>query len=77
LDFRFAILDFVSNSPAKGATSMESEIGNPKPKIERCAGQELNLQSSKAGGLQPLGLANAQPTQVIARVGVEPTGTKV
>ncbi len=26
------------------------------------AGQELNLQSSKAGGLQPLGLANTQPT---------------
>lgn len=28
----------------------------------QCAGQELNLQSPKAGGLQPLGLANAQPT---------------
>ena len=28
----------------------------------QCAGQELNLQSSKAGGLQPLGPANAQPT---------------
>ena len=40
----------------------------------QCAGQESNLQSSKAGGLQPLRLANAQPTHVeVARVGVEPT----
>jgi hypothetical protein len=40
----------------------------------QCAGQESNLQSSKAGGLQPLRLANAQPTRlVVARVGVEPT----
>ena len=42
----------------------------------QCAGQELNLQSSKAGGLQPLGLTNAQPTHIVnqvAREGVEPT----
>ena len=34
---------------------------------------------AEAGGLQPLGLANAQPTHVVsvARVGVEPTDTKV
>ena len=29
-----------------------------------CVGTESNRQSPKAGGLQPLGLANAQPTQV-------------
>ena len=29
-----------------------------------CAGTELNRHSQKAGGLQPLGLANAQPTHV-------------
>ena len=31
-------------------------------KAVQCVGQELNLHSN-AGGLQPLGLANAQPTQ--------------
>src|SRR5262249_61259693 len=30
----------------------------------QCVGQELNLHSVNAGGLQPLRLANAQPTQV-------------
>ena len=30
----------------------------------KCAGTELNRHSQKAGGLQPLGLANAQPTQI-------------
>ena len=42
----------------------------------QCVGTELNRQSPKAGGLQPLGHANAQPTHVVqvARVGVEPTG---
>ncbi len=30
----------------------------------QCAGQELNLHSPKAGGLQPLRLADAQPTHV-------------
>ena len=41
----------------------------------QCAEQELNLQSSKAGGLQPLGPANAQSTHVVqvARVRVELT----
>ncbi len=36
---------------------------------------ELNRQSLKAGGLQPLELTNAQPTQMkqLTRVGVEPT----
>ena len=29
------------------------------------AGTELNRQSPKAGGLQPLGLASAQPTQIV------------
>ncbi len=46
----------------------------------QCAGQELNLHIPKAGGLQPLELANAQPTHVVfqvAREGVEPTSTKV
>jgi hypothetical protein len=45
------------------------------PRIQKCAEQELNLQCSKASGLQPPGLANAQPTQVVsvAREGVEPT----
>ncbi len=32
-----------------------------------CVGQELNLQRPKAGGLQPLGHANAQPTLFAAR----------
>ena len=34
----------------------------------------MNRQSPKAGGLQPLELANAQPTQLkrVTRVGVEP-----
>ena len=45
----------------------------------QCAGQELNLQSPKAGGLQPLRLADAQPTHVdrMAQAGVEPAVTKV
>jgi hypothetical protein len=45
------------------------------PSLQKCAEQELNLQSSKASGLQPPGLANAQPTLVVsvAREGVEPT----
>jgi hypothetical protein len=30
---------------------------------DQCAGQELNLQSPKAGGLRPPRLANAQPTR--------------
>ena len=36
---------------------------------------EMSAQSPKAGGLQPLELANAQPTQLktVTRVGVEPT----
>ena len=40
-----------------------------------CVGTELNRQSPEAGGLQPLELANAQPTQMklVTRVGVEPT----
>ena len=40
-----------------------------------CVGTELNRQSPEAGGLQPLELANAQPTQLktVTRVGVEPT----
>ena len=40
-----------------------------------CVGTELNRQSLEAGGLQPLELANAQPTQMnqVTRVGVEPT----
>ena len=40
-----------------------------------CAGQELNLHSSKAAALQAVRLASAQPTHVpsIARVGIEPT----
>jgi len=33
--------------------------------VIECAGQELNLHSPKAGGLQPLGLANAQPTHAL------------
>ena len=34
----------------------------------------MNLHSVHAGGLQPLRLANAQPTQFpVARVGIEPT----
>jgi len=39
----------------------------------------LNLQSPKAGGLQPLRLADAQPTHVdrMAQAGVEPAVTKV
>jgi hypothetical protein len=41
----------------------------------KCVGTELNRQSPKAGGLRPLGLANAQPTRLklVTRVGVEPT----
>ena len=34
-----------------------------------CAGQELNLQCSKAGGLRPPRLANAQPTHVFSGTG--------
>ena len=30
----------------------------------KCVGTELNRQSPKAGGLQPLELANAQPTRM-------------
>jgi hypothetical protein len=43
--------------------------------VVQCAEQELNLQSSKASGLQPPRLADAQPTHVVqvAREGVEPT----
>src|SRR5262245_23528242 len=33
-------------------------------RASKCAGQELNLQSPEAGGLQPFRLANAQPTHV-------------
>ena len=33
--------------------------------IVQCVGQELNLHSN-AGGLQPLGLANAQPTHLVS-----------
>ncbi len=33
----------------------------------QCAGQELNLHSPKAGGLQPLRLADAQPTHVVVQ----------
>ena len=34
--------------------------------------------TAEAGGLQPLGLANAQPTHIqVAREGVEPTSTDV
>jgi hypothetical protein len=33
--------------------------------VFKCAGQELNLQSPKAGGLRPLELANAQPTHAV------------
>jgi hypothetical protein len=41
---------------------------------QQCVGQELNLHSLIAGGLQPLRLANAQPTpSQLARVGIEPT----
>lgn len=44
----------------------------------QCVGQELNLQSPKAGGLRPPRLANAQPThrkpQTTQR-GFEPTST--
>ena len=45
------------------------------PSMQKCAEQELNLQSSKASGLQPLGPTNAQPTHVVqvARVRVELT----
>jgi hypothetical protein len=32
---------------------------------DECVGQELNLHSDYAGGLQPLGLANAQPTHLV------------
>ena len=40
-----------------------------------CVGTELKRQSPEAGGLQPLELTNAQPTQMkqLTRVGVEPT----
>ena len=42
--------------------------------MSKCVGQELNLQASRAGGLQPVGHANAQPTHVVrvAQAGVEP-----
>jgi hypothetical protein len=46
----------------------------PFQTASQCVGQELNLHSVYAGGLQPLRLANAQPTQFsVARVGIEPT----
>src|SRR5437870_138455 len=46
----------------------------PSLRGRQCVGQELNLHSVHAGGLQPLRLANAQPTRFpVARVGVEPT----
>lgn len=32
--------------------------------VIECVGQELNLHSLGAGGLQPLGLASAQPTRL-------------
>ena len=43
-----------------------------------CVGTELNRQSPKAGGLRPLELTNAQPTQMksLTRVGVEPTKSR-
>lgn len=39
--------------------------------IWQCVGQELNLQCPKAGGLQPLGHANAQPTRILEWHGSE------
>lgn len=44
----------------------------------KCVGQESNLHCPKAGGLQPLGHANAQPTRSVsvARVGIEPTESR-
>jgi hypothetical protein len=43
----------------------------------QCVGQELNLHSHQAGGLQPLGLGQCPADasfHPVARVGVEPTG---
>lgn len=44
----------------------------------KCAGTELNRHSSETSGLQPLGLANAQPTRIkqVARVRVELTKSR-
>ena len=36
------------------------------PVLKECVGTELNRQCPKAGGLQPLGHANAQPTQGVS-----------
>jgi hypothetical protein len=71
--------------PAPGWKQPARE-SNPSTRIEKpaaspdaeqagcqCVGQELNLHSD-AGGLQPLGLADARPTLswTVARAGVEP-----
>jgi len=46
----------------------EAPMGTGPPAMRgigsECVGTELNRQSLKAGGLRPLGLANAQPTQL-------------
>ena len=46
----------------------EAPMGTGPPAMREianeCVGTELNRQSPKAGGLQPLELANAQPTQL-------------
>ena len=42
--------------------------------VGQCVGQELNLHSPQAGGLQPLGFANTQPTHyTVAQEGLEPS----
>jgi hypothetical protein len=57
----------------------EAPMGTGPPAMReigsQCVGTELNRQSPKAGGLRPLGLANAQPTRLklVTRVGVETT----
>ncbi len=61
----------------------EAPMGTGPPAMaeieSECVGTELNRQSPEAGGLRPLELANAQPTQMnqVTRVGFEPTASMV
>lgn len=42
-----------------------SALRPPLSACSQCVGQELNLHSLTAGGLQPLGLTDAQPTRFL------------
>jgi hypothetical protein len=52
-----------SNPPLLLEKQVSLPIDEQARKFSECAGQELNLQSPKAGGLRPLGHTNAQPTR--------------